>query len=78
MSLEKLEKEIATQRAWNEDFQKEFIEECLKAQGKLQFVDAEDIEMVHGAYKNHALGDESIQYYVRIFLEFVYDVRGEQ
>jgi hypothetical protein len=74
-SLEKLEKEIAVQRTWPESLQKDFMKDCLIAQGGQFFILKEkDIEKLFTAYKDEVLGDESIQYYTRIYLEMVYDI----
>jgi hypothetical protein len=74
-SLEKLEKEIAVQRTWPESLQKDFMKDCLKAQGGPGFkLKVKDIEKLFLAYKDEVLGDESIQYYTRIYLEMVYNI----
>jgi hypothetical protein len=74
MVVGKLEIEIQKQRKWSEDFQRDFIEECLRIQGDFAIVKPEDIENVFNAYKEKALHDESIQYYVRIYLEHAYGI----
>lgn len=71
-SLKKLEEEIANQNIWEENLQKSFIKDCLYAQGKFKRVSKVNVNTIHQAFKEKALGDESIQYYVRIFLEMVY------
>jgi len=74
MVVGKLEIEIQKQRAWSEDFQRDFIEECLRIQGDFSEVKPEDTNNVFNAYKEKALHDESIQYYVRIYLEHAYGI----
>jgi hypothetical protein len=73
MSLEKLEQEIACQNRWNWTLQMDFIKECLQAQASAFKTKTDDIELIHQAFLEKSLGDESIQYYVRIFIESVYE-----
>lgn len=72
--LEKLEQEIKVQNSWTWALQREFIEECLKAQGNFSTVIDGDIGKVHQAFTEKVLGDESIQYYTRVYLESIYEI----
>lgn len=73
MHMDELLREIALQNRWEESLQKDFIEACLKAQGNFKKVKQEDVEYIHKAFIKKSLNDESIQYYVRIYLEEAYD-----
>lgn len=74
MLMEKLEQEIAAQNSWDQKLQKEFIKDCLRAQGDFKRVKSKNVDAVFQAYTEKALGDESIQYYVRVYLEMVYQI----
>lgn len=74
MSLDDLIKEIEHQNTWSEKEQKNFIQMCLKSQGGIKRAKKTDVERVFQAFRQKDLHDESIQYYVRIYLEMVYQI----